>query len=221
MGHVPLSRASASRTASTQRAQPTLPLWDDPEPNHLDRIVADARDRAAWLRARASGITATDAARLAGDSSVDSLAAAKLSPYSFGGNAFTRHGVEREPDIAAWAGREHGMTPNTALFHAPEERRHLATPDGIRVRGTVVELCEIKTTSSSWRSIPRHYLRQIWWQQYVLGAERTLLVWEEHRDFEPLSTTPRTRWIDRDDEQISRLTRLAEEVLSKVSIAVT
>ena len=42
--------------------------------------------------------------------------------------------------------------------------------------GGRVQLCEIKTTNKSWRSIPRSYMRQVWWQQHVLGAERTLAV---------------------------------------------
>jgi hypothetical protein len=35
-----------------------------------DRVVADSHDRPAWLRARAMGITATDAAHLATPRSV-------------------------------------------------------------------------------------------------------------------------------------------------------
>jgi hypothetical protein len=81
------------------------------------------------------------------------------------------------------------------------------------VDGTLV-LAEIKTTSSAWRSIPRSYLRQVWWQQYVLGAERTLLVWEQHNDFVPVNPEPEYRWIERDDNQIHVLVDLANQLIS-------
>lgn len=91
--------------------------------------------------------------------------------------------------------------------------RHLATPDGLAFRGTgAVELAEIKTTNKEWRSIPRNYLRQVWWQQYVLGAERTLMVWERHENFVPVGD-PECRWIDRDENEIERLVKLAGELI--------
>ena len=100
----------------------------------------------------------------------------------------------------------YGIQPSDALFHAEASRRHLATPDGLVVRDTgAIELAEIKTTNKGWRSIPRNYLRQVWWQQYVLGAERTLLVWEQHEDFVPIGSEPECRWIDRDENEIAIL----------------
>ncbi len=82
----------------------------------------------------------------------------------------------REPEIARWVSREHGIPWSTALFHSADEPLHLATPDGVVEREGRVLLAEIKTTGHAWLSIPRSYLRQVWWQQYVLGAERTLVV---------------------------------------------
>ena len=75
---------------------------------------------------------------------------------------------------------------------------------------------EIKTTGKAWRSIPRHYLRQIWWQQYVLGADRTLFVWERHDEFVPVADEPECRWVDRDDDQIRGLVQLADLVLDRL-----
>lgn len=185
-------------------------------PAHELRIVADASDRVAWLRARSQGVTATDAAKLASRTSVRSAAWDKLhgAPRSFGGSRFTDHGRTREPVIADWVRRVHGIEPSSLLFHAASDRRHLATPDGLRVAADgTPELCEIKTTSRPWRGIPRGYLRQVWWQQYVLGAERTLVVWEQHQDFVPVAAEPRCRWVDRDDDQIAILVSLANELL--------
>jgi len=193
----------------------------DPRPRHPHetRVVADSSDRVAWLRARSQGITATDAAKLATRESVRTAAHEKLhgSRHSFGGSRYTDHGRAREPVIAEWAKRTHGLEGSTLLFHAETERRHLATPDGLRVAPNgALELCEIKTTSKPWRGIPRGYLRQVWWQQYVLGAERTLVVWEEHTDFVPVADEPKCRWVDRDDDQIAILVGLANELLTAI-----
>ncbi len=181
--------------------------------SYLDRVVADGTNRAEWLRARSRGITATDAAKLSTPKSVEQVAWNKLYGSGFTGNAFTEHGKRREPEIADWVLKEYDITSSQALFHAPTDMRHLATPDGIGERdGGALELAEIKTTNKPWRSIPKHYLRQIWWQQYVLGAERTLMVWEEHRDFVPVGD-PQCRWVDRDDAEIERLLGLVDQVI--------
>ena len=204
--------ASVAPRVEEALRQPTLP--------HETRIVADSGDRVAWLRARSQGITATDAAKLASAASVRAAAWEKLHGHNgrgFGGSRYTDHGREREPVIAAWASREHGITPSTLLFHAELDRRHLATPDGLRVTAAgAVELCEIKTTSKPWRGIPRGYLRQVWWQQYVLGAERTLVVWEQHVDFVPVAPEPQCRWVDRDDDQIAVLVGYANQLLEAI-----
>ena len=181
------------------------------------RILADSRDRVAWLRARAAGITATDVAGLTSERSITRAADAKLGGSRFGGNAYTEHGRRREPEIAAWVAATHGIRPSSALFHAEIEKRHLATPDGVTVDGEGrVLLAEIKTTNKPWRTIPRNYLRQVWWQQHVLGAERTLFVWEEHEDFRPLHDEPKSVWIDRDDREITNLVRLATGLIDEL-----
>jgi hypothetical protein len=181
--------------------------------SYMKRVVTDGTDRVAWLRARARGITATDVAKLSTPRSIDNAAWEKLNGSRFGGNAYTEHGKEREPEIAAWVLREHGIEPSQALFHAETDLRHLATPDGLVERESGrLELAEIKTTNKEWRTIPRHYLRQIWWQQYVLGAERTLIVWERHEDFVPVGD-PECRWIDRDENEIARLVGLAGQLI--------
>jgi hypothetical protein len=182
------------------------------------RIVADSRDRVAWLRARARGITATDVAGLSSEKSIIRAADAKLGLGArFGGNAYTDHGRRREPEIAAWVAATHGIRPSSALFRAEIEQRHLATPDGIvqDAAGRIL-LSEIKTTNKSWRTIPRTYLRQVWWQQHVLGAERTLFVWEEHDEFRPVDDEPRCVWIDRDEREIAQLVNLATRLIDEL-----
>lgn len=186
---------------------PFLPL------SFRDRIVADGTNRVEWMRARARGITATDVAKLSTPKSIDSAAWAKLHGTGFSGNAYTEHGKAREPEIASWVSMEFGIDSSQALFHSERDLRHLATPDGVAERdGGSLELAEIKTTNKEWRSVPRQYLRQIWWQQHVLGAERTLLVWEQHENFVPLGT-PNYRWIDRDEAEIAKLVGLAHKLI--------
>ena len=203
---------------------PMLSLFDQAEPlslpepriaPHLTRIVADSTDRVAWLRARSQGITATDAAKLATPKSVQNAAYDKTHGTGFTGNTFTDHGRAREPEIAAWVSRNHGIESSTNLFHAAGQTRHLATPDGVgHAADGTLQLAEIKTTSKPWRSIPRSYLRQVWWQQYVLGADRTLLVWEQHLDFVPVNTEPECRWIERDEDQIAILVGFANDLIA-------
>ncbi len=166
------------------------------------------------MRARSRGVTATDAARLSSERALRSVLHDKLLGTGFGGNAFTDHGREREPEIAKWVRARHGILPSSALFHAHGQPAHLATPDGVAVLDGALVLAEIKTTSHAWRSIPRSYLRQVWWQQYVLGAERTLVVWEQHDDFVPVRGEPQTRWIDRDENEIHVLVSLADRLLT-------
>ncbi|WP_241985489.1 MULTISPECIES: YqaJ viral recombinase family protein [Cryobacterium] len=218
-----LSLFDEEQHPSLPGALPALPLTLPPAfppavAPHLRRIVADSTDRVAWLRARAQGITATDVAKLATPKSLPNAVYDKVNGSSFSGNTFTDHGRAREPEIAAWVQERYGIEPSTALFHAADHRRHLATPDGVGTgSGTGaggLELAEIKTTSKAWRSIPRSYLRQVWWQQYVLGAERTLLVWEQHKDFVPMNPEPECKWIERDEEQIAILVGYANDLIA-------
>ena len=191
--------------------QPTL--WGGSPSTHTSRIVASSNNRAEWLKARIRGVTATDVARLSSARAVQVVAQEKLFGSSFTGNAYTDHGRAREPEIARWVRSVYGITPSIDLFHAEGNALHLATPDGIRVVDYGIELAEIKTTSRAWQSIPRSYLRQVWWQQYVLGAERTLVVWEQHNDFVPIEAEPRVKWVDRDDNEIHQLVGLADALL--------
>jgi hypothetical protein len=186
-------------------------------PELAARVVADSRDRVAWVRARSRGITATDVAALTSESAISRAADAKLGGAGFSGNAYTAHGRVREPAIAGWVAATHGIEPSSALFHAVVEKRHLATPDGISVDSAGrITLAEIKTTNKAWRSIPRTYLRQVWWQQHVLGAERTLVAWEQHDGFVPVGDEPRCAWVDRDDAEIAKLVRLATSLIDEL-----
>jgi hypothetical protein len=186
-------------------------------PAYLNRMVTDGSDQAAWLRARSRGITATDVAKLTAVSSIPTVALEKLRGSSFTGNAFTDHGKAREPIIAEWVRQHFDISPSQALFHAEPEPRHLATPDGIGCTpdGDVV-LAEIKTSGRPFEGIPGNYLRQVYWQQYVLGATRTLFVWEYHRNFVPVNDRPHHVWVERDQAAIDELVWLANGLIGEL-----
>lgn len=194
--------------------QPELDLWELPPPDHRERVVTTVEDRVAWIRARSRGVTATDVARLSSERALKAVAQDKLLGSGFGGNAFTDHGRAREPEIARWVRAKHRIEPSSTLYHAHGQPLHLATPDGVGVHGDAVVLAEIKTTGHVWRSIPRSYLRQVWWQQYVLGADRTLVVWEQHDGFVPVAGEPNCQWVERDDNEIHILVNLANRLLT-------
>lgn len=194
-------------------AHPELDVWPQPAVPLESRILCRSSDRIAWLRERSRGVTATDAAKLTGAASVEQVVRDKVLRRSVRPNAYMEHGRAREPHIARWAADHFGIDPSDALYRHEVEARHLATPDGLGDGGRV--LAEIKTTTKSLEQVPRTYLRQIWWQQHVLGAERTLFVWEQHDHFVPIGA-PRWQWIERDDAEIARLVRLAGEVLARL-----
>jgi hypothetical protein len=214
---LPPKWARRGENGSVTLAHPTLDLWEEPAPDHRSRVVANSTDRVAWLRARSRGVTATDVARLSSSRALESVALDKRGGSGFSGNAYTDHGRAREPEIARWVLANHGIAPSSDLYHAHQQPLHLATPDGVTQRGSDLLLCEIKTTSHAWRSIPRSYLRQVWWQQYVLGADRTLVVWEQHNDFVPVAASPQVRWVERDDNEIYVLVGLANRLLELMS----
>jgi predicted phage-related endonuclease len=209
--HVTKRRHTDSRT--DQNGQMTTPVTS----SYLDRLVTDGTDEHAWLQARARGITATDVAKLTSIHSIPVVALEKLRPSTFTGNAFTEHGKAREPIIAEWVRDRTGIEPSSSLFHSEPDTRHLATPDGIGMRSDgVLELAEIKTTGKGWDQIPGNYLRQVYWQQYVLGAQRTFFVWEQHRNFIPIAEQPQSTWIERDDDAIAELVWLANGLIGEL-----
>lgn len=194
----------------------TKPQAEFPHIAYLDRLVTDGTDEAAWLRARARGITATDVAKLNSVNAIPTAALEKLRGSTFTGNVFTDHGKAREPVIAAWVKENFSINPSSALFHAEPEPRHLATPDGIGVIEETLVLAEIKTSQKPFEGVPAGYLRQVYWQQYVLGAERTLFVWEQHENFVPVSDTPKHIWIERDERAIRELVYLANGLIGEL-----
>jgi len=183
---------------------------------YLERIVASSDDRDAWLTARNTGVTASNAARLVSEQSLDSILKSKFYD-GFTGNAATDWGLEREPFLLEWA----GFPQNKYLFASSENSRFMATPDGIRLddEGNI-ELCQVKTTGKPMPKIPAHYYRQIQWEMFVMDAVRCHFVVEVHEDFVPISLEPQLEIFERNEEVITSLKILATALLVRLDEAV-
>ena len=179
------------------------------------KVVAHSDDRDAWLTARNTGITASNAGSLATENSIDSILKSKF--YSdFVGNPATEWGIEREPILLDWA----KFNQNKYLFRSDDNPRFMATPDGFRLDTYGdIELCQVKTSSKPLTKIPANYYRQMQWEMYVMGAKRNLLVWEAHENFVPIDPEPVALWIDRDEETINTLKKLADVLLRRLDEA--
>jgi hypothetical protein len=179
---------------------------------YLERILASSEDRDAWLQARNTGVTASNAAKLTTQNSLDSVLKSKFYD-GFTGNAATDWGLEREPYLLEWA----NFPQNKYLFHSVENTRFMATPDGIRfdAEGNL-ELCQVKTTGKPMGKIPAHYYRQIQWEMFVMDAVRCYFVVEVHEGFVPVSLEPQLEIFDRDEEAIASLKTLATALLERL-----
>lgn len=179
--------------------------------NYLDRMVVDGRDPELWRRARVGKIGGSDAARHSKLTSAH-LYVAQKRDESFRGNAATEHGKAREAAILA----QFGLTQNVALFHSETNPRFVATPDAIVANPVSGELVvvQVKTSSKPITKIPLGYMRQMRWEQFVLGATMSLFIWEVHNDYAPQEMEAQSLVIDRDENQIESLVEIGGAVLA-------
>lgn len=190
------------------------------------RAGASDQDRPAWLAERRGGITATEVRDLyIRAKSTAKLIAIKLEHEAEKDlGAFIpriRYGKDREPVIAEQL-RGEGFVPESRVFHHPENSRHLASPDGVRVDfDEYLDVAEIKTDehgiepgTAAWAATG--YGIQVQWVMYVLGARRCRFGIEEcirtADGFEPGEL--RRYWVERDDDLIEELVELADEFLA-------
>lgn len=176
--------------------------------NWQDRILDDGTDPERWMAARSGRIGGSDAARFAKLSSAPLYMRDKVL-HAFKGNSYTEFGHARE----SWILKPFGFDQNLALYGSERNDRHSCTPDGIRTVNGRLVLAQAKTTVKPLFHIPPTYMRQMWWEQYVMGADRTLFVWEQHKDFVPTEMEPHSQWVDRDDAKIADLIIIADRVI--------
>ncbi|WP_181439787.1 YqaJ viral recombinase family protein [Curtobacterium sp. MCBD17_028] len=231
-------------------ATAALPAWLEA------RAGAPDTDRTQWLFERAQGVTATEVrdlylrAKGLGGRSAEDLIREKLAlllaptpeareaaaAATFVGNRYTQWGKTREPIIAQQLLDEFGMLPEARVFRSRDDARHLASPDGVRVREDgALEVAEIKTSgvdiapgTAAYRKKGYEYQQQ--WVMGVLGAERSLYAWEQHdgdwlprggqfEEPEPLDLYVPSAWIDFDHEMFGELVVLADHFLERLDAA--
>jgi hypothetical protein len=175
---------------------------------HSAVAVVSGDDRPAWLEARQTRITSTDVAKAMTPSGWRAVVATKLFGLDRADNEYFAHGRDREEAIAAAALDRHGLEPNRFLY---DGNSHSATPDAIHPERA--ELGEFKTgTGPMPKTTPRLYRDQMYLAQYVFGAERTCLGWEQHSNGVPVDLEPTWRWVPRDDERIEELLAKSREL---------
>jgi len=180
------------------------------------RILDDGTDRDQWKRSRSVVVGASDAAKLAKESSIESALRAKLTDGRWGGNAYTESGHRWEPMLLGWA----GIPGNKALIASSREPGHACTPDGILELGNGrVGLAEAKAkhdlivtgpTLGEWR--------QVAFQLYCFPeADWVEWVWGEVVKGELRKGSPKSLRIERDHPKIltiqAALIPLADDLL--------
>lgn len=189
------------------------------------RAGASDQDREAWLAMRRSGVTATEVRDIAsGKKTVRDVVAVKLDPSldSFSGNRFTDWGVLREPEIAKYVREHYGIEPEHRVFHAADNPRYLASPDGVGIDFTgALVVSEYKTTGKDMTAggqafIASGHRDQCLWVMRVIGAPECLYVWEERLDdgaggFKVGGL--HFQWIEYDAERVAQLEVIADRVL--------
>lgn len=191
------------------------------------RAGASDQDREKWLAERRQGVTATELAKImtsgSREQAIRDLVKQKREGDSFTGNAYTEWGKQREPVIAAdLAG--FGVVPESRVFHAADNSRYLASPDGLSVDfdGQLV-LDEIKTSGKplpkgSQALAEKGYEWQMQWCDFVTGAVGCWLNVElrhGHPSERAFTAGARSReYFPRDEGMIAQLIEVADQVLA-------
>lgn len=187
-----------------------------------DRFLERSTNREAWLAARRGGVTATAVAHAATPAGFAEEVENRRNPADIEVNEYMAFGNESEPEIMRTAHREYGILPSDWLIAADGNPLHMATPDGLSLDHT--EIAECKTTGDGWdgaetnqKKLPIKYRRQVQWQLFVTGASRCLFLWQlrvpDGDWFRFQWWEPRTAWIYPDENMISDLVQVADNLL--------
>jgi hypothetical protein len=184
-----------------------------------DRFLASkAADEAAWLAARRTGVTATEVAMAATPAGFRDALEQRRNPQPVEVNGYMSFGLLWEDWIADKVARTYEIYPNDVLI-AGEDRRHLATPDGLGPQHRTIG--EYKTTGKDWGTVDRlpiKYRRQVQWQLHVTGAESCVVAWllrvEQDGQFVPGWFKPKYGIVFRDEDMIADLVEVAERLLA-------
>lgn len=182
-----------------------------------DRFLVRSTDRSRWLKARASGVTATTVSKAFTPAGMKEVLAELDSPREITPNAYMDWGNEREPYLAEFVKNAYGILANDWLISAggkmSPDRWMMATPDGLSLDHAMIG--EYKTSGKPLDRIPAHYMRQIQWQLWCTDATSCVFAWELRLDA-PGGFAPdfdiHTQVVQRDDDLIKKLVAVAEQV---------
>lgn len=174
-------------------------------------------DRAAWMEARSSRVTASKAHEIAvgGRATWQRLLAEMLNGEKFRGTASTARGRQREEFLIDYAREfiDPSIVGNTVLYVHPANDRLGATPDGLgKTFGVEVKSLDFGAEPGA---IPAEHYDQMQFGMLITGRERWLYVREVMgEDGEPTLDDPTFVWIERDERRIAFLRGEAERFLA-------
>jgi hypothetical protein len=182
-----------------------------------ERFVANkADDFDGWLKARRSGVTATQVANASTPAGFERAAAEFLTDWREPDNAYMTFGRDWEGHIAEYVQAEYNVDPNEWLIQG-ENPTHYCTPDGLSADHKVIG--EYKTTGKDWETVerlPLRYRRQVQWQLHVTGAEFCVVAWLLRSEVDgvmvPAWFTPNCGIVTRDEEMIAELVETADKL---------
>ncbi len=185
-------------------------------------VASKAVDESEWLKARRTGVTATQIAKGATPSGRKEVILNYWENTFIGDTPEMAFGRDSEPWLAQWAKENYGTMPNDWLIRSLDDPIALATPDGLSLDHSFC--LEVKTTGKDWESvekIPLAYKRQVQWQLYVTGAEYCVFVWLLRANVDGLMVPawfePKSGIIQRDDEMIGQLKLAADSLWLELS----
>jgi hypothetical protein len=186
-----------------------------------DRFIETSDNYEAWLEARRGGVTATEVANAATPAGLKQALADRANPQPVEANAYMQFGSDNEDWIARVLKRDFDLMPNRWLIAADGVPQHMATPDALSLDHEWIG--EIKTGGKAPLSKegllvpPIAHRRQIQWQLHCTGAKSCvyafLLRAEVDGVFVPAWLEPQIVIVPRDEEMISDLVRVADQLL--------
>jgi predicted phage-related endonuclease len=188
---------------------------------HVRFMASKAISKDAWLEARRLGVTATQVARAAsGPGGFEQAVQDYRTEFVEQDNPYMAFGRVWEAPISMFVKEHTGVMPNEWLISSAVSDHYLATPDGLSLNHEVIS--EIKTTGKDWDplKLPIQYRRQVQWQLHVTGAKMCVFAWmlrgERAGLFVPEWFEPRIHEIERDEEMIASLVKVADDLWEEV-----